>query len=67
MELYCVYENPSDYLGKYVVRKWFNNQPKLIPEALGDDLEKVRQVIPKHFIKLDRSPDDDPVILETWI
>jgi hypothetical protein len=50
-----------------VARLWLNDQPqdRII---ICDDIEGLRDMLRfMGLIKLMRSPDDDPVIMETWI
>ena len=68
--LFCVYHNPADFPGKYVVRRWVGMDPDREPAAVGLTLDEVRQKIidENHgLVCLSRQPGDDPVILETWI
>lgn len=68
--VFTVYENPSDYPGKFVVRRWVGMDPSPTPEYVEDSLEMARKRLLVDFPyleRLDRSINDDPVILETWI
>lgn len=66
MPIITVYFNPSDFPDKYVGRLWNMNQST--PYAIvKDSLEEVREQIPENMIRLERSTQDDPVIVETWI
>lgn len=71
LTMYVVYENPSDYPGKFVVRRWLIyrgvRNPTKLAHAVGTSLEDVRCSIPHGLIQIDRSPSDDPVIVETWV
>ncbi len=66
MEIFTVYWNPSDFPGKYVVRRFVGEKPDPQPLAVGT-LEEVRGVIPAWMTCLARNPGDDPCILETWL
>jgi hypothetical protein len=62
-----VYKNTSDYPAKFVARLWnINNRPTKVV-MIKDDIESIRNNIPKTMTKLERSNVDDPVIIETWI
>jgi len=65
----AVYNNPSDYPGKYVARLWnVEKIGKLTQVAVvKDTLEEIREQIPYGLINVGRSFDDDPVIEEVWI
>ena len=72
---YVVYENPSDFPNKWVVRRQIiipngsagsimNDQT---PLCVAENLEAARASIPESCYQLDRHPEDDPVIFEVWI
>jgi endonuclease V-like protein UPF0215 family len=66
LPLICVYKSPADYPGKYIARLWDVDIPtELIAKA--DTLEEIRKAIPAEMVNLGREPEDDPVIIETWI
>lgn len=67
MILYCIYFNPSDFPGKYVVRKFEGMVPDESALIITNTLEDARSVIPKYAVMLTRAEDDDPVIVETWL
>nr|DAI56795.1 MAG TPA: hypothetical protein [Caudoviricetes sp.] len=62
----CVYENPADYPGKYVARLWDLQRPTGFV-VVADSLEQIREAIPEGMVPFNRSGEDDPVIVETWI
>lgn len=68
---FVIYENPSDYPGRFVVRRFVIDGSALKvavhPAAICDTIEHARFVIPDGFMKMMPHPDDDPVIVETWI
>ncbi len=66
MEIYTVYNSPKDYPGKVVVRKFIGEQPSPEPLCVEDTLEEARKKIPAGLVRMDRMPEDDSVILETW-
>lgn len=70
--MYCwtIYDHPSDYPDFFVVRRWRILPGHLISEKnclLADSLIEAREHIPTGFVRVDRQPEDDSVILETWI
>lgn len=71
IEHLCIYENPLDYPGKYVLRRWVTGKHYPIPDEkpiiVHEDLAEVRKHVPDGFVKIPRAPDDDRCILETWI
>lgn len=70
---YTVYDSPADYPGRFVVRRFRvipNSEPLPDPEPfyIGTDLEAVRDKLERFgLFKIPRDPQDDPVIVETWI
>lgn len=69
---YTVYENPIDWPGGYVVRRWrtFSGLPNpvLDREAVRcRTLEQARASLPQGLYCLGRQPGDDKAILEVWI
>lgn len=65
LELWTVYDSPVDLPGRFVARKWLNQPTN---ELLQDKtLEGLRGRLPQGLTRLERSPQDDPKIVETWI
>lgn len=61
-----LYENPSDFPGKFVARLWFLNRPT--PYAIiKDTLKELEEEIPHAMIPLNTHFTDDPVIIQTYI
>lgn len=66
LELWTVYDSPIDLPGRFVARKWLLDQPTR--ELLQDKtLEGLRAKLPQGLTCLQRSPQDDPKIVETWL
>lgn len=70
--LAVIYHNPSDFPGMFVGRYHKVTATRVIPDdepfAVGPTLEGVREAMaPGNDQRFDRSPDDDPTIVETWI
>lgn len=64
--LICIYKNPKDYPGKYIARLWDVDRPTNIV-AIAESLEEIRETKPADMVIMQRQPQDDPVIVETWI
>lgn len=70
---YAIYFNPSDFPGKYVLRRWAIKEgvpfplPDPSPTYVADTLSEVRAQVPAGLVHLHRHPEDDPVIVETWM
>lgn len=71
-----IYKNPSDYPGMYVARAWIAVDGAVIPsdsvsiavpisEAALDGIR--RTLSRRGAVRFPRQPQDDPVILETWM
>lgn len=61
-----VYKHPEDYPDKYLARLWDIKTPtKLI--ATADSLDELRKGKPTEMMIMQRHPEDDPKIVETWI
>lgn len=65
LTIWVVYDNPTDYPGRFVARKWLADTPTQ-ELRLADSLEELRQLLPDGLCCLPRSPVDDPKIVETW-
>jgi hypothetical protein len=71
--MFTVYERPRDYPDKFVVRRWWigKDPGRPIPDPdwfyLADTLDEVRAHVPRHCVRLERDPNDDPKIVEVWI
>ncbi len=70
LPMYAIYHNPSDFPGKFVVRRFLISDVALAdrnPWIVTETLEKARRTIPQYgLVCLGRSTGDDPVIVETW-
>jgi hypothetical protein len=74
-EFVVVYLNPSDYPGRFVVRRWSLVEgvlsADLVPIAVVGSLEEARvavaAVAPSSRVCIPRHPSDDAVIVETWV
>lgn len=68
--VFTIYSSPTDFPGKFVVRLFDGPKPlRLI--TISDTLEDARRTIPQGpplgFVRTERHPNDDPVIVESWI
>jgi hypothetical protein len=67
LAIWTVYRDPSDYPGKYVVRK------SLVPGGItnemfvADNLAEARALVPPGLYRLPRQRGDDSVIVECWL
>ena len=72
IEMFTVYSNPSDFPGKYVVRRSCVASKGIVvdqePLVVADDLESARSpLIERGLACMARHPHDDPVIVEVWL
>ncbi len=67
VEIYAIYEKPSDYPDLFVVRKFLNDVPQEIA-GVAETLEKARQYLPKEkgLVNIGQDPED-PNIVEVWM
>ena len=70
LEIYVVYDNPSDYPGQFVVRR--NVVAKGLhvdvdPICVVDSLEEARGHIPQGLVMIPRMIEDDACIHEVWL
>lgn len=69
--IFTVYENPRDYPGQFVVRRWremagaFKADPVLL--YVGPSLDDARAALPAGLHCVGRKPGDDMAILESWM
>ena len=69
LELWVVYDHPSDFPGVFMARKW---EPEGATEDIveADDLAGVRKLILARApcaVRMARSKFDDAKIVETWL
>lgn len=71
LPMWTVYENPSDYPGKFVVRQFaIRGGVALVasrPTVVCETLEEARGHVPPGKCMIPRSVGDDPVIVEVWL
>lgn len=65
---YTVYAHPRDHPEGYSMTQWEVTPNGLVAVATvyTTTLERARFLIPPGLVCMDRSPEDDPVIVETW-
>ena len=69
--LYVITCKTKDFGDKYVVRRHgIERGEQLVekdPVAVVDTLEGARERIPAHMFRLPKDPNDDPVVVESYI
>lgn len=65
-EMWTVYDSPTDFPDLFVARRWLLDRPT--EEVLQDKtLDGLRRKLRQGLVRLERSPQDDPKIVETWL
>lgn len=69
LDMYVVYENPLDFPGQFVVRRWTTPPPTPDHDAttVCHTLEEARAAIPPDRACIGRAGSDDPAIREVWV
>lgn len=73
MNLYTIYNSPTDYPNTYVVRRWEIVTPENVPKAMnivmiGSDLDFIRNALREMgLFVIPRDASDDEKIVETWL
>lgn len=69
---YVIFNDPLDYPGKFVVRRFFFiggvAAPEVVPVGVANTLEEARKLVPDtHGYMLGRLPRDEKQISEVWM
>jgi hypothetical protein len=72
LSIWTIYDSPDDFPGKYVARMWAVTSlgPKATENVIiAQDLLTLRRVLLEdlHLTCLQRSWEDDDVIVESWV
>jgi hypothetical protein len=71
LTMWTIYDHPRDHPTKFVARRWIINSEGNHPasEILeADDIDDLRREFLRcGLVCLTRNPEDDPVIVETWL
>ena len=70
LEIWTVYEHPRDYPNNFVARKFLFDKPTdeiLICDNLDVLRKAIQRASPIILTRIDRSPDDNPVVVESWL
>jgi hypothetical protein len=68
LNMWTIYDNPSDYPGKFVVRRWIVKGPLEAADdvIVCDTLEEARSKIPEGLVGVPRAYEDALCTVETW-
>ena len=70
LSIWTICKNPSDHPGKFTARRHevFPGRSSATQHLLvADSLEAIRALLPPGLYLIPREPNDDPVIVESWI
>lgn len=71
MKLIVIHKNPRLNPGKYVGTEWYLVDGVFLkgpePIMVSDDLLDVRDEVPLHMLRVERSIYDDPTMCELWL
>jgi hypothetical protein len=72
LSLFTIYDHPTDVPEPFgfVVREWHIRKEGAVPDPearFAMTLEEARTLIPPGLYRLERNPEDDPKIVETWL
>lgn len=68
--MWVVYDHPTDYPFGYLARRWrvgSESAEATDERVVGISLAAVRAQLPVGLVRLARAPEDDPVVVETWL
>ena len=69
--LWTVYDNPTDFPGQFVVRRFTVTAAEVRrgdnPWSVKDTLEEARKTLPPGLVCMGRTSLDDSKIVETWL
>lgn len=66
IEIWVIYDHPIDFPEEYVARKFILDKPTK-DMIVMPSLDEVRKMLPPGLTRLDRNPEDNLKIIETWI
>jgi hypothetical protein len=70
LEMWTIYQYPSDYPGDFVARKQVIGAGVVIQSDdmfTADTLDEIRKLLPRGLVRMMRHPNDDPKIIEVWM
>ena len=68
IETFAVFKHPSDYPDKWVCRRFVGEQADELPLLVGLSYDSVVEILSNRgLMKIPKSPEDVPSLVETWI
>ena len=66
LDVWIVYDSPSDYQGKFVARRFEIKKPTS-DVLVADTLPGLRALLPPGLVRLERTQHDQEHIVEVWV
>jgi hypothetical protein len=66
LEIYVIYDRPSDYPFCFVMRLFHNDKPTGLFKC-ANTLEEIRELVPIGKVRIERHDSDPPSVSEAWI
>jgi hypothetical protein len=68
VEVFVIYDHPSDFPDSFVVRRWVGGVPDTDLFCASHQLDVIRrELLARGLYPIPRNIEDDPVIVETWV
>ncbi len=70
LRMWTIYRGAADVAAPYCTREWHVTAGSLHPAGPpqpAHSLAEAQELVPPRMTKIPRSPEDDPVIVESWI
>jgi hypothetical protein len=70
LPMWVVYNHPKDFPEGFIARLHLAVDGRTLPTAAvqrAGTLAELRDLLPRGLVRIARNPQDDPVILETWL
>ena len=66
--MWTIYRSPKDYPGKFIARPHsIRRQIAYRCHLAADDIYQLRNLLPRGLTRINRDPNDEPQIMETWM
>ena len=71
LAIWVIYDHPKDFPKGFVLRAQFAMPGGAITMSkaawYASDPDQLRSILPFGVVRMERHPDDDPSIVETWV
>ncbi len=68
--MWTIYHGASDIATPYCTREWVVTRNGPVPAGqavLAHSLAEAQEAVPRGLHRIPRAPEDDPVIVESWV